>query len=139
VANSTQFNIYTNSARTDNVISTSFNAYNASSGDCVPNGGVIGRLTDVIVDIIDASSESFNTPLDNDQMDIFLMNDATIIRAMTMQGQGGFAIDQQNTIAKNLVPMINSDRGHSFNPQSNNQLVIKECWFFVIQFHFGDD
>ena len=92
VANTTQFNIYTNSARTENVISTLFNAYNASSGDCVPNGGVIGRLTDVIVDIIDASSESFNTPLDNDQMDIFLMNDATIIRAMTMQGQGGFAM-----------------------------------------------
>jgi hypothetical protein len=92
VANSTQFNIYTNSARTENVISTSFNAYNASSGDCVPNGGVIGRLTDVIVDIIDTSSESYNTPLDNDQMDVFLMNDATIIRAMTIQGGGGFGL-----------------------------------------------
>ena len=92
VANSTQFNIYTNSARTENVISTSFNAYNASSGDCVPNGGVIGRLTDVIVDIIDTSSESYNTPLDNDQMDVFLMNDATIIRAVTIQGAGGFGL-----------------------------------------------
>ena len=92
VANSTQFNIYTNVARTANVVSTSFNAYTASSGDCVPNGGVIGRLTDVIVDIIDTSSESYNTPLDNDQMDVFLMNDATIIRAMTIQGGGGFAL-----------------------------------------------
>ena len=92
VANSTQFNIYTDSARTSNVVSTTFGAYNASSGDCVPNGGVIGRLTDVIVDIIDTSSESFNTPLDNDQMDVFLMNDATIIRAMTIQGNGGFAL-----------------------------------------------
>ena len=92
VANSTQFNIYTNAARTSNVVSTLFEAYNASSGDCVPNGGVIGRLTDVIVDIIDTSSESYNTPLDNDQMDVFLMNDATIIRAMTIQGGGGFAL-----------------------------------------------
>jgi len=92
VANPTQFNIFTNSARTANVVSTSFGAYTASSGDCVPNGGVIGRLTDVIVDIIDTSSESFNTPLDNDQMDVFLMNDATILRAATIQGAGGFAL-----------------------------------------------
>ena len=92
VANSTQFNIFTDSARTANVVSTTFSAYTASSGDCVPNGGVIGRLTDVIVDIIDTSSESFNTPLDNDQMDVFLMNDATILRAATVQGAGGFAL-----------------------------------------------
>jgi hypothetical protein len=92
VANSTQFNIYTNSARSANVVSTLFGAYTASSGDCVPNGGVIGRLTDVIVDIIDTSSESYNTPLDNDQIDVFLMNDATIIRAMTIQGGGGFGL-----------------------------------------------
>jgi len=92
VASPTQFNIFTNSARTANVVSTTFNEYTASSGDCVPNGGVIGRLTDVIVDIIDTSSESFNTPLDNDQMDVFLMNDATILRALTIQGAGGFAL-----------------------------------------------
>ena len=92
VANSTQFNIYTDSARTANVVSTLFGAYTANSGDCVPNGGVIGRLTDVIIDIIDTSSESFNTPLDNDQMDVFLMNDATILRAATIQGGGGFAL-----------------------------------------------
>ena len=92
VANSTQFNIFTNSARTANVVSTTFDAYTASSGDCVPNGGVIGRLTDAIVDIIDTSSESFNTPLDNDQIDVFLMNDATILRAATVQGSGGFAL-----------------------------------------------
>jgi hypothetical protein len=92
VATPTQFNIYTNSARSANVVSTLFGAYNANSGDCVPNGGVIGRLTDAIVDIIDTSSESYNVPLDNDQMDVFLMNDATIIRAMTIQGAGGFAL-----------------------------------------------
>jgi hypothetical protein len=92
VATPTQFNIYTNSARSANVVSTLFGAYNAGSGDCVPNGGVIGRLTDAIVDIIDTSSESYNVPLDNDQMDVFLMNDATIIRALTIQGNGGFGL-----------------------------------------------
>jgi len=92
VANSTQFNIFTDSARTANVVSTTFGAYTVNSGDCVPNGGVIGRLTDVIVDIIDTSSESFNVPLDNDQIDVFLMNDATILRATTVQGSGGFAL-----------------------------------------------
>jgi hypothetical protein len=92
VATPTQFNIYTNSARSANVVSTLFGAYNANSGDCVPNGGVIGRLTDAIVDIIDTVSESYNVPLDNDQMDVFLMNDATIIRALTIQGAGGFGL-----------------------------------------------
>ena len=72
--------------------STNFLAYTANSGDVVPNGGVIARLTDVIVDIIDTSSSSFNEPLDNDRMDIFLMNDATILRALSMQGHGGFAL-----------------------------------------------
>ena len=72
--------------------STNFLAYTANSGDVIPNGGVIARLTDVIVDIIDTSSSSFNEPLDNDQMDIFLMNDATILRALSMQGHGGFAL-----------------------------------------------
>ena len=74
------------------VNSTNFVAYTASSGDVIPNGGVIARLTDVIVDLIDTASSSFNDPLDNDQMDVFLMNDATILRAMTMQGHGGFAM-----------------------------------------------
>ena len=94
VINPTQFNIFTSSTRLagTNVVSTLFGAYNSGSGDCVPNGGVIGRLTDAIVDIIDTASESYNVPLDNDQMDVFLMNDATIIRAMTIQGNGGFAL-----------------------------------------------
>jgi hypothetical protein len=74
------------------VNSVNFTAYVANSGDVIPNGGVIARLTDVIVDIIDTSSSSFNEPLDNDKMDIFLMNDATILRALTMQGHGGFAM-----------------------------------------------
>jgi hypothetical protein len=94
-ANATQFNIFTTEGREADgslVNSTDFGVYTANSGDVVPNGGVIKRLANVIIDIIDTGSESFNTPLDNDQMDVFLMNDATIIRALTFQGHGGFAL-----------------------------------------------
>ena len=92
VATPTQFVIYTDQARSIPVNSTDFaGTYTANSGDAVPNGGVIGRLTDVIIDIIDTGSESYNVPLDNDKMDVFLCNDAVIGRAMTIQGAGGFA------------------------------------------------
>lgn len=36
--------------------------------------------------------EEYNPPLRNDQMDVFLMNDATIIRNVTVQGHGGFMV-----------------------------------------------
>ena len=91
VATTSSFVIFEYGSATP-VNSTNFTAYVANSGDVIPNGGVIARLTDVIVDIIDTSSSSFNEPLDNDKMDIFLMNDATILRALTMQGHGGFAM-----------------------------------------------
>ena len=57
VATPTQFVIYTDQARSIPVNSTDFaGTYTANSGDAVPNGGVIGRLTDVIIDIIDNGS-----------------------------------------------------------------------------------
>lgn len=46
-------------------------------------------LIDIIVDII-SNSGAANYPKDNNQMDVFLCNDATIIRAVTCQGHGGF-------------------------------------------------
>ena len=91
VATTSSFVIYEYGDSTP-VNSVNFAAYTASSGDVIPNGGVIARLTDVIVDIIDSASSSFNEPLDNDLMDVFLMNDATILRAITIQGHGGFGL-----------------------------------------------
>jgi hypothetical protein len=91
VATTSSFVIYEYGDSTP-VNSVTFAAYTASSGDVVPNGGVIARLADIIVDIIDSASSSFNEPLDNDKMDVFLMNDATILRALTIQGHGGFAL-----------------------------------------------
>jgi hypothetical protein len=50
---------------------------------------IISELTNIILDIIENSGAA-NYPLDNIKMDMFLCNDANIIRAITGQGQGGF-------------------------------------------------
>ena len=52
---------------------------------------VIALLTNAIVDVI-SNSGTVNYPKDNGDMDTFLCNDAVILRAMTFQGQGGFAM-----------------------------------------------
>ena len=62
-------------------------AYVAESGTV----SVLGDLFDALVDVIDGSG-SVNYPKDNDKLDVFLCNDANIIRAVTMQGHGGFAL-----------------------------------------------
>jgi len=48
---------------------------------------VINNLVDTVTFAFDAN---YNPPLRNDQMDVFLMNDATILRNITGQGHGGF-------------------------------------------------
>ena len=49
-------------------------------------------ITDLIAAILDviSDSNSVNYPNDNNSMDVFLCNDAVILRAMTGQGHGGF-------------------------------------------------
>jgi hypothetical protein len=53
------------------------------------SGTIISELVDAIVDII-TNSGAANYPKDNTRLDVFLMNDADIIRAVTCQGAGGF-------------------------------------------------
>lgn len=60
-------------------------AYVAETG----SGILITSLFDAIIDII-SNTGAANYPKDNNQLDVFLCNDATIIRAMTIQGHGGF-------------------------------------------------
>lgn len=60
-------------------------AYTAETG----SGTVITDLVSAIVDVI-SNSGSVNYPKDNDQLDVFLCNDATILRRVTAQGHGGF-------------------------------------------------
>src|SRR6056300_97275 len=48
---------------------------------------VVGELIDIVTFVFDIE---YNPPKRNDQMDLFLMSDATIIRNVTCQGHGGF-------------------------------------------------
>ena len=48
---------------------------------------IVGNLIDKITFVFDVN---YNPPLRNDQMDVFLMGDQTIIRNVTVRGHGGF-------------------------------------------------
>jgi hypothetical protein len=48
---------------------------------------IVGELVDVVAFAFDAD---YNPPKRNDEMDVFLMDDATIVRNVTVQGHGGF-------------------------------------------------
>jgi Ubiquitin-activating enzyme E1 FCCH domain len=87
---STSFYLYNDLALADAVDGTNFTAY-TSGGFATSNGGVIGALIDVIIDVVDGSG-SVNYPKDNDQMDVALCNDAVRFQAITFQGHGGFAM-----------------------------------------------
>jgi len=51
---------------------------------------VITDLVTSLIDVINPSGSGYNPPKNNDEMDVFLCNDANIIRAVTGQGHGGF-------------------------------------------------
>ena len=61
------------------------NAFSAEIG----SNTVITDLLNTFTDVIDGSG-SVNYPKDNNEMDVFLCNDAVILRAITGQGHGGF-------------------------------------------------
>ena len=63
------------------------NAFIAELG----SADVVEALVNTVINIIE-DSDGVNYPLDNDEMDVFLCNDAVIGRAMTIQGHGGFAV-----------------------------------------------
>ena len=88
--NNTQFHLFVDSGLTEGV-DTRFLTPFTNGGVATPNGGILGALTNAIIDVI-SNSNSVNYPLDNDKMDVFLMNDATILRQITINGHGGFAM-----------------------------------------------
>lgn len=92
VVNPTAFRLYHDAGLTDPVEGSDLPAY-TSGGTAYNNGGVIGALINVILDVIDNSGPGLgivNTPKNNDQMDMFLCNDAVRFQAITGQGHGGF-------------------------------------------------
>jgi len=60
-------------------------AYVAETG----SSAVITALKNAFLDVI-SNSNSVNYPKDNNNLDVFLCNDATIVRRVTCQGHGGF-------------------------------------------------
>lgn len=74
----------------DQVDSTNFGVYTSGGVISEPNG-VVGNLLSAHIDIV-SDPDSFNSPKNNDEMDVFLCNDAVILRAMTIQGHGGFSM-----------------------------------------------
>ncbi len=92
VVNPTSFRLYNDAGLTDAVDGSFFNAY-TSGGSAYNNGGVIGDLINVVLDIINESGAGLgivNTPKNNDQMDMFLCNDTVRLQAITGMGHGGF-------------------------------------------------
>lgn len=68
-----------------------------------------------------AFNEDYNPPLRNDDMDVFLMNDATILRNLTVQGHGGFlcVLDPYGQVLTKS-PYIQT--GSSFSRSLNKQV-----------------
>jgi hypothetical protein len=52
---------------------------------------VFSEFISMVVDILD-DDDNFNKPKNNDEMDVYLMNDATRLYQQTIQGAGGFAL-----------------------------------------------
>lgn len=52
---------------------------------------VVNDLFTALIDVI-SNSNSVNYPKNNDDLDVFLCNDAVIVRAITAQGHGGFTM-----------------------------------------------
>jgi len=73
-----------NYSTTDQVIDPAF----VSEEDSLD---VADNLFDTIIAIV-SNPTGFNSPKNNLDMDVFLMNDATILRNITIQGHGGFAM-----------------------------------------------
>lgn len=93
---------------------TSFNV-TAEAGSTT----AITDLLDFAVDIANQSTK-FNPPKNNDQIDVVLLNDATILRNLSGQGHGGFmcVLDPQGQILTKS-PFIQSCT--SFSKSTNSQ------------------
>ena len=81
-----------------------------------------GTLSNNFIETINyAFNENYNPPLRNDEMDGFLMNDASLLRNMTVQGHGGFmlVLDPYGQVLTKS-PYIQT--GSSFSRSQNRQV-----------------
>ena len=77
-------------------------------------------ITNLINTVAFAFNSEYNPPLRNTELDVFLMDDATIIRNVTVQGHGGFmlALDPEGQVLTKS-PYIQT--GSSFSQSLNKQ------------------
>jgi hypothetical protein len=81
---------------------------------------LFAQLVGIVVAIIDDPT-SYNKPKNNDEMDVFLMNDATRLYQMTIQGAGGFALvldPEGQILTKSPYAQVGSVFGKSKNEQT---------------------
>lgn len=81
--------------------------------------GTLNGLINVILGML-GNPEQVNFPKDNRELDVFMMNDANILRQITIQGHGGFAqvLDPEGQIL-NKSPY--SQQGSVFSASNNKQ------------------
>ena len=79
---------------------------------------VLQNLIDTVAFVFNID---YNPPLRNDEMDAFLMNDATILRNLTVQGHGGFmlVLDPEGQV---LTKSPYVQTGSSFSRSRNRQV-----------------
>ena len=79
-------------------------------------------VRDLISKMVFAFNRDYNPPRRNDEMDVFMMNDATILRNLTVQGHGGFllVLDPEGQILTKS-PYIQT--GSSFSKSLGNQKI----------------
>jgi hypothetical protein len=94
IVSPTSFEIFNDAGLADGVSDLTISNY--TSGGVVRNaggpsglGGVLGDLFEAFIDVIEGSGV-VNIPKNNDEMDMFLCNDAVRLQAITGQGHGGF-------------------------------------------------
>jgi hypothetical protein len=89
--------------------------------------GIAEAGTDTVVNglvtrMVFAFDRDYNPPRRNDEMDVFMMNDATIIRNVTVQGHGGFllVLDPEGQV---LTKSPYVQTGSSFSKSLGNQKI----------------
>lgn len=83
--------IISNEVITPNFQSVQFQIIDPAFSSEEGSEDVIQELFSTLIDVIDGSG-SVNYPKENNEMDVFLCNDAVILRAITIQGHGGFSM-----------------------------------------------
>ena len=88
----------------------------------VPETGsdtIFASLVGIVTDMID-DENNFNAPKNNDEVDVYLMNDATRLHQQTIQGAGGFALvldPEGQILTKSPYAQVGSVFAKSINKQ----------------------